>query len=432
MCHVEYNYSFLAPLFFALRDEGHEVIAACNLDHDGRQVRRYVGEGFHLHQIRAARAVTPSALTMDIFRLAAYLRRERFDVVHVHGPLLSMQARIASWIAGVPIVVYQAHGFYWHDEMRRLPRLTVGALEWVFGRLLTDYLVTVNVEDHEYAVRRRFRCDPTQIIQVPGVGIDPVRFRPVGDDTAARRSRDEIRSAVGLPSDGVVVTFVGRLVAEKGVVELLEAFRHVAARVPRTQLWLVGEVQDSERDQRTGEWLRAQLAARGFAAVVAFGRRDDVDVLLRASDIFVLPSHREGMPVALLEAMATGLPVVATDVRGCREAVQPGCSGILVPPRSARALVEALSGLVEHPQLRSQMGTEARARVLTRYTTVHSVERYLQLYRRIGRDLSGRHTATGQGGGRRGKSAWRTVGWQWGTFGLTPRPWRNGVRSNLD
>src|SRR5690606_8224798 len=122
------------------------------------------------------------------------------------------------------------------------------------------------------------------------------------------------------------------------------------------RLWLIGDVMASERDQATVEQVRAVLPAAAAARTSLLGRRTDVPDLLRASDVFVLPSHREGLPVGLMEAMACGLPVITTDIRGAREVVGHGRAGIVVPARDPLALAEALCRLAADEALRTRLG----------------------------------------------------------------------------
>lgn len=389
LSHVEQTYNFLAPVFQALDAEGHEVVAACCLEHGGVEVRRHLGDRFALHRVPAARRVTLQALTVDVLRLAGYLRRQRFDVLQVHGPLVALQARCAARLAGVPLVVYQAHGFYFHDGTPPLRRRLLASVERMFCRHLTDVLVTVNEEDTTLARREGFVRDPDDVVHVPGVGIDVQRFRPPGgpDERLARR---ELRRSLGCTDDDLVVLFVGRIVREKGVVELLTAMEQRWHDGSGARLWLVGDARAGERDTATAELVRElvdRAEVRGRA--LQLGRRPDVAELLQASDVFVLPSYREGMPVALLEAMASGLPVVTTDVRGCREAVDAGRVGLLVPPRDATAVAEAVGRLEADPGLRARLGGLGRTRVVDTYSCAASTQVQVELYRRLERRLRG-------------------------------------------
>lgn len=376
LSHVEQTFNFLAPLVHALQARGHTVVAACNLESEGAEARRYLGDGVPLHRVPGGRRVTLRALTVDVLALARYLRRQQHDVVHVHGSLIGVQARLAARLAGVPVVVAEAHGFAFHEGQRSAVRRALMLLERFLCRHLTDVLVVVSEEDAQLAREHGFRPCPEQIVHVPGVGIDAERFRPPTPD-----ERAAARAALGLGQDEDVVLFVGRLVAEKGVAELAAAFAELADRHPRARLVVVGDLLPSERDTSTGPrvleaWESGPLRER----VLLLGRRHDIPQLLRAADVFVLPSYREGMPVALLEAMASGLPVVTTDVRGCREAVVDQVSGLLVPPRDAPALALAVDRLLSSPWLRADLGEAARRRVEERYTVAKSLEPLLRVY----------------------------------------------------
>lgn len=384
MAAAETMFGFLGPLCHALLGEGHEVVAASHLDFGGQVVSSHLGPQVEVHPVRAARRLDLAAVTSDVAHLAAYLRHQRFDVLHVHGPLVALQARLAARLAGVPIVVNQAHGFYFHEGSRPLARWGMRVVEQQLTRHLTDVLVTVNDEDADLARRHRFRPRAEQIVAVPGVGVDVERFAP--DATAAGRlARHRLREELGATPDDVVVTFVGRLVGEKGLDDLAAAFGAIAAE-RRVVLWLVGGVLDTERDRNAPARIAGLLAERGFGHRVHFlGRRDDVPGILRASDVFVLPSHREGLPVSLLEAMACGLPVVTTDIRGCREVVTHGISGLLVPAHDPAALAAALAHLHDEPARRATLAAAARARVLERYTVAASLAPLLALYRELER-----------------------------------------------
>lgn len=379
MTPAETMFNFLGPLCRALVADGHEVVAACGLEFDGRVAAGYVGPEVALHRTAVRRKLDRRAVTTDVAAIAAYLRRERFDVLHVHGPLVGLQARLAARMAGVPTVISQAHGFYFHAGTRRVARAGLQRLEQQLARHLTDVVVTVNREDHELAVRHRFRPDPAQLVHIPGVGVDTDRFAPDPTQLGHLR-RARLRRSLDATHDDVVIAFVGRLVGEKGLDDLADAFI-AAAPGRRLLLWLVGDVLGSERDHTAPARVAGRLADHGLAARVRFvGRRDDVPDVLRACDVFVLPSLREGMPVSLLEAMATGLPVVATDIRGSREVVDDGRTGLLVPVARPRELARALVRLHDDADLRVTLGQAARRQVVAGYTVAASLAPLLRLY----------------------------------------------------
>jgi glycosyltransferase involved in cell wall biosynthesis len=174
-----------------------------------------------------------------------------------------------------------------------------------------------------------------------------------------------------------VVTFVGRLLRHKGVEELLAAFTSLSARHPEAVLLLVGW-----RDEGNPGVVGADVLERASAnpAVRFLGMRDDVREILAVTDIFALPSHREGMPRTALEAMAMGRPVVATDVPGCRQAVEDGVTGLLVPRGDPASLEAALERLMGDDGLRRRLGEAGRLRAAREFSTGVVVRQVLRLH----------------------------------------------------
>ena len=220
--------------------------------------------------------------------------------------------------AGVPRVAYTCHGFLFNQPGPWWRRGMAFVMEWIGGRL-TDVHMTVSDEE---AARRAAAAHPSQARSASATAATRRGSAPT-----PRRAR-RIRAEFGVPEDRVVVIAVSRLVRHKGYPELLAAMRDVDA-----ELWVVGERLASDH----GEDLEPYFAACGLGARLRrLGYREDVPALLAAADIFVLPSHFEGLPMSVIEAMLTGLPVVATDMRGPREQVEEGRTGLLVPPRARR------------------------------------------------------------------------------------------------
>jgi glycosyltransferase involved in cell wall biosynthesis len=374
LCAVDFTlYHFLLPLMRGLRDAGHEVVGACA---HGKLAAKIEAEGFRTIDVPIRRSANPLALWRSYRAIRHMLDAEKFDMVHVHTPVAALAGRLAAWRAGVPEIVYTAHGFYFHEHMPWPKRFVHIGLEWLAGRT-TDLLLTQAQEDAATARRLGLARGPIHAI---GNGSDPARFRPAVPEETARAA---IRAALGTPPDRPVILMVGRLVAEKGYPELIEAMRSVDA-----ELWIVGERLAS--DHAGG--IDAAVAAAGSDAVLKsrirlLGYRSDVPDLLRAADIFTLPSHREGMPRSIVEAMLSGLPVVATDIRGSREEVMPDETGLLVPVRDSKALAAALARLAGDAALRARLGTAGLARARTLYDEAKIVERQIALLESRGTEV---------------------------------------------
>jgi glycosyltransferase involved in cell wall biosynthesis len=348
---------FLLPLMRAMRARGHEVVGACA---EGPLLAAVRAEGFRIEPVPMARSYSPRAQWRAYRALRALIEREKPDLVHGNMPISGFLARLAGRAAGVPKVAYTCHGFLFNQPGPWWRRGVAFVMEWVGGRL-TDIHLTVS--DEEAADARRL-CIHARSVGI-GNGRDPARFHP---DAAARR---RIRGELGVAADRVVVIIVSRLVRHKGHPELLVAMREVDA-----ELWVVGDRLDSDH----GEDLEPYFAKCGLGERLRrLGYREDVPALLAAADIFALPSHFEGLPMSVIEAMLTGLPVVATRVRGPREQVEEGRTGLLVPPFDVAALAAALGGLAGDAGLRARLGAAGRARALARYDEARVVARTLDL-----------------------------------------------------
>ena len=357
---------FLLPLMRGARARGHEVIGVCA---DGRLLDEVRAEGFRLAALPLARSLSPRAQWRAFLALRRLFRDERPDLVHAHMPISGFLARLAARLAGVPRVAYTCHGFLFNQPGSRRRRLAALAMEWIGGRL-TDTLLTVSVEEAADARRLWIGRDARAV----GNGRDPARFHPDPD------ARLRVRSALGVPDERVVVIAVSRLVRHKGYPELLAAMREVPG-----ELWVVGERLASDH----GQDLEPGFAAAGLGPRLRrLGYRTDVAALLAAADIFALPSHFEGLPMSVIEAMLCGLPVVATDIRGPREQVVHEQTGLLVPPARVTPLAAALRRLAGEPALRRRYGEAGLARARALYDEAAVVARTLDA-------LGLSHVATG-------------------------------------
>jgi glycosyltransferase involved in cell wall biosynthesis len=366
LCAVDFTlYHFLLPLLRGLRAAGHEVVGACA---DGPLAAKVRSEGFRVEAMPFVRGYNLRHHLRAFHQVVELFRQEKFDLVHVHTPIASLIGRFAAARAGMPKTVYTAHGFYFHERMPWPERVTFMGLEWLGGRF-TDTLFTQSEEDA--ATARQYGLCRTGDIQAIGNGSDPSRFFPVGGDDAERTA---LRRSLDVDGDLPVIAVVGRLVAEKGYLELFEAMRYVDAR-----LWVIGERLESDHAAAIDRAIDAAQSDKTLRTRVQFlGYRSDVPALLRAADIFVLPSHREGMPRSIIEAMLSGLPVVATNIRGAREEVVEGETGHLVPVRDPARLASSLSRLAADKMLRRRLGDAGVARARQLYVEDKVVRRQLE------------------------------------------------------
>jgi glycosyltransferase involved in cell wall biosynthesis len=239
----------------------------------------------------------------------------------------------------------------------------------------------VNHEDVETAIREGIG-DPTNIMPLGngGIGIDITRFDP------RRFSADGViqkRLAVGLPEGVKVVGFVGRLVREKGLLELFEAIRIVRERGKDVRLLIIGPVDSAKPDALTPD----VASHYGLSDICIFtGMRQDMPELYALMDVFVLPSYREGFPLSPMEASAMSVPCVVTDIRGCREAVEHGRNGLLVPPGDVQSLADAMIELLTDREKARRMGEEGRRIALDRFDERLVFEKVKAEYARLLRE----------------------------------------------
>lgn len=342
---------FLSGQAAYLRQAGVEVHAIASpgpaLDRFGRQERVPV------HGVAMRRAVTPLRDLGALWRLYRELRRLRPQIVHAHTPKGGLLGMLAAWLAGVPVRIYHLRGLRFATERGARRRLLL-ATDWLSCRLAHRVLAIGP------SVRRTAidcgTCDPARIrvLLGGGNGIDTAgRFVPT--DAAARAAE---RARLGIPADALVVGFVGRFVRDKGVIELARAWARLRQAEPRAHLLVVGRTDAPGAPAEIVALLRAD--ARVHVAGVVW----ETAPLYAAMDVLALPTYREGLPNVLIEAAAMALPVVATDVPGCDDAVQDGVTGSLVPPQDAGALAAALLRYLSDPTLRARHGAAGRCRVL--------------------------------------------------------------------
>ena len=349
---------FLLPLMRGARARGHEVVGVCA---DGALLGDVRAEGLRVVAVPMARSLSPRAQWRALKALVRLMRAERPDMVHAHMPISGFLARLAARLCGVPRVAYTCHGFLFNQPGPPWRRAVALAVEWIGGRLTGTYLTVATAEA---ATARRLLIHRRAV--AVGNGRDPERFRPDAE------ARARVRAGLGCAPDAVVVVIVSRLVRHKGYPELLAAMRDV----PGAELWVVGERLPSDH----GEDLAPLFGASGLGCRLRLlGYRADAAAVLAAADVFALPSHFEGLPMSVIEAMLTALPVVGTDIGGVREQVAHEETGLIVPPGTVAPLAEALNRLVQDPALRRRMGEAGRARALLLFDEAKVVARTLDL-----------------------------------------------------
>ena len=356
LCAVDFTLKhFLLPLIDAMRNEGWDVVSICS---DGKTIPDLRRQGYRIITTSITRNLNVFSHLVSAWRLYRIFRRERIDILHVHTPIAALLGRVAGRLAGIPLIVYTAHGFYFHDEMPVWKRRAFVWLE-IFGGLLTDLLFTQSQEDAEEAIAEKI-AHAVNVITI-GNGVDASRFTP-----RSPSERKVMRQLLGIPGDAKVVGIVGRMVREKGYPEFLQAAVTLAKQHTDAYFLLVGSRLSSDHSESIDDDLLKAREVLGDRLITT-GFRNDTPDLIGVMDVFCLPSHREGMPRTIIEAMMMAKPVVATDIRGAREEVISGVTGLLIPTRSSTRLAEAIGELLGNPVMAAKMGNNGRMRALNYY-----------------------------------------------------------------
>ena len=362
----------LLPQLVAFAEAGYEVIG---VSAPGPFVSQLEEAGIrHVPLSNATRSSAPlrdAAALLEFYRLCRELRP---DIVHTHNPKPGVYGRIAARLARVPVVANTVHGLYALPEDPLPKRTIVYTLERI-AATCSDIELLQNEED--VPVLRKLRIPDSRLI-VLGNGVDLHRYDP---ERWPADERDRVRRELGIVDDDlVVVGVVGRLVAEKGYRELFSALELLSDLRDRFRVVIIGTADRAKADA---------LGPREIDQAERLGARflgwcDDVDRLYLGMDMYVLPSHREGFPRAAMEAAAMGLPVIATDIRGCRQVVEDGITGSLVPVRDPLRLAAAMRLLVEDAELRTRQAAAARERAIEHFDDRMQIATTLAAYASLG------------------------------------------------
>ena len=356
LCAIDFTLKkFIIPLVDGMVAEGWDVYSICS---DGDYVPELRNQGYNIITVEISRSINPIKHIVTTAKLYKLFRKEKFDVIHVHTPVASLVGRLAAWLAGIPLIIYTAHGFYFHDEMPKLKMWIFIFLEKIAGKI-TSFLFTQSSEDCETAIKTGIM--KAEKVLAIGNGVDVERFNPekYGEQVELRRS-------LGIPDDGFVVGIISRLVEEKGIVEFLEAAEYLNLDNSNLYFLLIGDRLASDHAESVTDIIES-TKKKLRTNLILTGLRTDIPELLSIMNVYCLPSWREGMPRTIIEAMMMQKPVIATDIRGSREEVEQNVTGLLVPVKNSRKLAAAVSRIYSNPDWAAQLGHAGRKKALKHY-----------------------------------------------------------------
>jgi glycosyltransferase involved in cell wall biosynthesis len=353
------------PYVEPLRERNWEVTF---LTPDGPDVSLAASRGYRWLPISFTRQIDVVGDARASLELARTLASERFDIVHTHNFKVSLVGRVLAAMTRAPIVLHTIHGITWSLETPEPSRSAHAGLERI-ASLGADLILSQSETDRDSFVGTN--VVPPEKIRVIGNGVDLSRFDP---SAYPSDTRERLRAELGFAPSEVVAIFAGRRVRDKGLEEVFEAARLL--RPEGVRVLVVGR-EDTERGDAPSP---ESLDKAREAGVVFLDDRSDMPQLYLASDIVGLASWREGMPRVLIEGAAMGRPLVATNIRGCRDVVRHNRTGLLCELKNPRSLADSLLELARDPERRAQMGEQGRLDATTRFDLRRTVERVVATY----------------------------------------------------
>ena len=355
---VPQSLAFMTGQVGYMKARGFEVIG---LSSPGELLTSFAErEGVPVHAVEMPRRITPWRDILALLKLVRLLNRIHPQIVHAHTPKGGLLGMLSAWIIRTPVRIYHMRGLPFTTATGWRRRLLMWSERISCG--LADQVLCVSASVRQLAVDSRL-CRPEKIAvlaQGSGNGVDAAQ--KFNGSYISPSQRDETRRCCNIPPNALVLGFIGRIVRDKGIVELAGAWKELRKEFSDLHLLLVGphEPQDpipAEIDRML----------HGDPRVHFLGEVSNTPPLYAVMDVLALPTYREGFPNVLLEAAGMKVPIVATRVPGCTDAVQDGVTGLLVPPCDADRLAGAVRTYLHDGELRRRHGAAARDRVLREF-----------------------------------------------------------------
>ncbi|MGW8121949.1 glycosyltransferase family 4 protein [Roseivirga echinicomitans] len=344
--------------FSFFKEKGFEVHIASSDGVEGFDVQE--NEQVTFHVIPLTRAITPFRDLYSIFLLFKFLKRENFDIVHSHTPKAGLIAMIAAWLARVPVRLHTVAGLPLM-ESKGLKKKVLISVERLTYKLATK--VYPNSNALGVYINSEIYSNPFKLKVLANGSSNGIDLNHFIETDALKNQSLEIREALNIGSNAKVGIFIGRLVGDKGVNELIQASADVIASGNNFHLILVGSFENEldplkpETKARINELSRIHVA----------GFQSDVRPYLLASDFLVFPSYREGFPNVPLQAGAMGLPAIVSDINGCNEIIIDEHNGLIIPPKNAVSLRDAIKRLLNDEALTHSLKRNARKSIEDRF-----------------------------------------------------------------
>lgn len=358
LSHLDYNlWLFRLPVMQELVRQGHTVYAICP---SGEISDSFSEQGItHIPYVIERSSLNPLKELNAIRNIYQAIKPLGLDILHTFTAKPNIYGTIAGRLAKVPRIINLVEGlgsFYLENDFKS--RIVRSLIEFLYARIfkLSDTVMFVNQDDPAYLISKKI-VPSAKVFTIKGVGINTNEWKPLPKEDKWIR-----------------ITMIARALKHKGVYEFIETAAILGEKYPDVTFQFVGSPDEGNSFSIPEEFMRTQPHLHYL------GHQNNIRHILSQSDIFVLPSYREGLPRTSMEAMSMGLPIITTDVVGCRETVEDGINGFLIPAKNVTALVDAIELLINNEELRHTMGKKSRAKAVKEFDVATIVDKHLEVY----------------------------------------------------
>lgn len=326
--------------------------------------------------VEMTRTISPLKDLQSVWKLYRIFRKEKPLIVHTHTPKAGTVGMLAGWLAGVPYRLHTVAGLPLLLATGKKRKL-LDFVEKMTYRWATMVYPNSNglydiILENRYTTKSKLKV----LGKGSSNGIDTRFFDPA---LIPDSEKQELRASLGIQPDDFVYVFVGRVVKDKGINELIAAFDRIHQHHPNAKLILVGSFERN-LDPLTPDTERIIDTNPG---IIAVGQKKDVRPFFAVADVFTFPSYREGFPNVLMQSCAMGVASIATDINGCNEIVEDGFNGVIIPSQNQEKLYEQMLYLYEHPEIRKRIAQNSRPRIVENYEREYVQNEILKEYRSL-------------------------------------------------
>lgn len=373
LSHLDLNlYLFRAPIMKELQKLGHKVYAICPKGDKNQALKEC---GFELVNYEINRkGLNPFSENKAIDNIYHAIKDLHLDVLHTFTAKPNIYGTLAGNRAGIPFILNLVEGlgsFYIKDTMKNVVIRTLMERLYKKAFSLSSGCIFVNSDDPAYMVQKKL-ISKEKVKIIKSVGVDTKKFDMALFD---EEKIQNIKQKLGVENK-LIVLMVARAIWDKGLREYYEVAKLLQKKHPNVKFIYVGDTDDGNHSCASREFLQN-------GEVVWLGHRDDIVELTAISDIYVLPSYREGLPATLMEATSMGKPIVTTDTFGCREVVEDGKNGFLVPILDVKSLLQKIEILIADGDLRKSMGHQGRKKAEDEFDIQKVLKQYMEYYEKI-------------------------------------------------